>query len=379
MSNGLSLVVDGFIFQHQKRGGVSRVFSEILPRICDLDPRTNIKVVVSGKVMHPLPKHERISHVRLASLDDYLWPGRLWWPIENFQRELAFLPIGNNSKRKIWHSTYYTRSAVWRGPRVVTVHDLIHERFRQFYPGFRWEMVRNRMRKCVCEADLVICVSESTSNDLQQVYGTSPNKITVIPNGYSATLAKKGCKPTRLNLERPFLLNVGGRFAHPTFAYKNTSTLLESFRTWHRRDEFDLVLVSGQWSKDELRILSEMGLSESVFLVSNVNDCELAWLYQQASMYIHPSLCEGMGIPVLEAIANGCPLVASRIPSTTEIAGSIPFYFEAEETEELHSALDQGAGLDRDCDRTRDGKKVASGFSWCRTAKETAASYQMLV
>lgn len=378
MPSDLSLVVDGFIFQHQRRGGVSRVFSEILPRICDLDPRISIQVVVSGNVIHPLPKHKQIRHTRVASLDDYLWPKRVWWPIESFQRGLAFLPIGRNSRRKIWHSTYFTQSPGWRGPKVVTVHDLIHEKFRRNYPGYRWGMIINRMRRCVEEADLVICVSESTCSDLQEVYGTSPNKIRVIPNGHSGTFQGDVQRPRGLGFRRPFLLNVGGRFGHPAFAYKNTATLIESFKTWHRRNEFDLVFVSGHWSKEEHRLLAGAGMSEHVILVS-ANDSELAWLYQEASVYVHPSLCEGFGIPVLEAMANGCPVVASRIPSTTEIAGNIPFYFESEDVDELCSALDQAVGLGRDSDRTCDGKKVAESFTWCRTAKETFGAYQMLV
>lgn len=377
MSYYLRLVVDGYIYQRQKWGGVSRVFNEILPLICDLDPSATIDIPLLGKPIQALPQHERITHRKMVSFDDYLWPGRVWWPVQRYQRELALTPIRSGSRNKIWHSTYYTRCAAWRGPRVVTVHDLIHEKYKQYYPGLRWDMARNEMRRCIEEADLAICVSESTSADLQEVYGTPTSKIQVIPNGHSAVFGSDARRPRGLDF--PFLLNVGGRFGHPAFVYKGTRTLLEAFRKWHKRGKHKLLLVSGHWSREEQRIVSEMGLTANVRLLSNIDDRELAWLYRHASAYVHPSLHEGFGIPVIEAMANRCPVVASNIPSTNEIAGRVPVYFEAQNGEELGTALDIGCSIERDAERITEGLRIASGFSWHKAAKATIAAYRTLL
>ena len=113
-------------------------------------------------------------------------------------------------------------------------------------------------------------------------------------------------------------------------------------------------------------------------LLTGIADEELAWLYNQAVALVHPSLYEGFGIPLLEAMACGCPVVASRIPSTVEVAGDIPLYFEPAEPESLPAALDAICSEDGDSKRVKLGLEHVKQYSWDRTARETLEVYRAL-
>jgi alpha-1,3-rhamnosyl/mannosyltransferase len=101
-------------------------------------------------------------------------------------------------------------------------------------------------------------------------------------------------------------------------------------------------------------------------------------LYNQAAAFVHPSLYEGFGIPLLEAMACGCPVVASRIPTTREVAGDCPIYFDPMQPDELITALDVALAEGRNSERVRRGLEWVKQYSWDRTARETLQVYRAL-
>ena len=105
----------------------------------------------------------------------------------------------------------------------------------------------------------------------------------------------------------------------------------------------------------------------------------MCYLYNRALAFIYPSLYEGFGIPLLEAMACGCPIVASRIPSTIEVAGDCPVYFNPNDVEELISALDIIIPEGRNSKRTRSGLERVKKYSWQKTAEQTLEVYHSLV
>ena len=118
---------------------------------------------------------------------------------------------------------------------------------------------------------------------------------------------------------------------------------------------------------------------ELIVIDQNPDDKGLCKLYNGAAAFIYPSLYEGFGIPLLEAMSCGCPIIASRIPSTLEVAKDVPIYFEPLEVEQLLAALNQILEEGRESDRVRRGHQVTQEYSWNKTAQETLGVYQSLI
>jgi glycosyltransferase involved in cell wall biosynthesis len=231
------------------------------------------------------------------------------------------------------------------------------------------EAHRQQMRACLESADLIIAISQSTAEDLQGYYGTTPDKIRVVPLACSQHFRKLDA-PIPI---RPFLLYVGRR-AH----YKNFNRLLAAYAQWPMRTEFGLTVVGRAWKPDELRTMARLNISNSVQLLEHVDDEQLNSLYNQATAFIHPSFYEGFGIPLLEAMTCGCPVVASRITTALEVAGKCPYYFDPNNTEELIAALTAAATNGRTAPNVALGLERAAKFSWEKTAKMSLSVYREL-
>ncbi len=171
-------------------------------------------------------------------------------------------------------------------------------------------------------------------------------------------------------MTKPFILYVGGRIH-----YKNFDLLAQAFSIWPLREHFQLVVVGSALNTREEKKLRDLKIYESVCVVTGVDDALLCQLYNLAVAFVYPSLYEGFGIPLLEAMSCGCLIVASRIPTTEEIALDIPFYFDPTSVDELTQALTQ-ASRGKDMQRIEAGLKRAKMFSWDKTAQETLNVYQ---
>ena len=136
--------------------------------------------------------------------------------------------------------------------------------------------------------------------------------------------------------------------------------------------------VGKAWSKDEQRCMENLKIRDKVHLLTNIDDPDLCLLYNQAVAFVYPSLYEGFGIPLLEAMACGCPVIASRIPSTLEVAGEHPIYFEPAEVASLLEALDTALLEGRDSARVYSGLEWVKQYSWERTTEQTLEVYRTL-
>ncbi|MDH7487655.1 MAG: glycosyltransferase family 1 protein [Anaerolineae bacterium] len=365
----MRIAVDGLIYQLQSGGGISRLFSEILPRMCELDDSLRIALFTEGRLKQELPKHRHITHLAIPPMKRYLRPRGVWGPIiPEVRRFVRRLWIGHG-RGQIWHSTYYTLPEKWEGAQVVTVYDMIHERFGHLFQAPEAAEFRERKRACVWAAQRVICISQATSQDLQHLYGVDAARIHVIPPGRSEAFAPR--PSSRASPTAPFLLYVGSRAR-----YKNFHGLVKAYSAWPGRDEVRLVVVGQDWSMDESRLLQELWLAGRVHLLTDVDDEALCGLYNQAAAFVLPSLYEGFGIPLLEAMACGCPIVASRIPSTLEVAGDCPVYFEPAAMDSLWAALDLALSEGRDSTRVRQGLQRVQRYSWDQAAQQTLEVYR---
>lgn len=385
MAESLRVVVDGAIFEAEARGGISRVFHELLPRLSELDESLTLTLLYrAGALRQPLPSHPRIRPRWLPPLRRYLRPGRLWdrlipGGVRGLQDSLDARLVGSG-EGEVWHSTYFTLPPPgWRGAQVVTVHDMIYERFPHLFDDAWLESARARRERCVRAADAVIAISEATRSDLHRFHGIDRDRVLVVPHAHSPVFRRlegeAGAAPTPTG--RPFVLYVGNR-SH----YKSFDTLLEAYARWPGRAETDLVAVGGgAWSAEERARIRARSLDGSIHQMDGVPDETLCRLYNRAEAFVYPSLYEGFGLPLLEAMACGCPIVASDIPSTREVAGDVPLYFAPGDSDGLLAALaalDRAPGTDR-ADRVAGGLERAARFSWDTAAKETLAVYREVV
>ncbi len=376
MLGEMEVVVDGIIYQLQLRGGISRVFSEILPRMCSMDGSLRIYMLKQGRLKQSLPVHPHITFCSIPYINHCPYPRRLWEPIIRIANEsMRRLKVGSG-KNKIWHSTYYTIPKKWKGCLIVTVHDMIHERFPDLYNTKNDEQFRVVKKHCIQEADAVVCVSENTRRDLLYFYEVNADSVYVIPNAYSDVFKKRQTDniPAGISIEQPFLMYIGSRAC-----YKNFDLLIRAYSRWPQRKEINLLFVGGKlWSQSEQQVLTELGIENQVKLLRDINDKTLCYLYNKAVGFVYPSLYEGFGIVLLEAMACGCPIIASRIPSTVEMAGDCPIYFDPAEEDDLLNALDIALFQGRSSERIRAGLEKVKSYSWDKTATQTLKVYRAI-
>jgi glycosyltransferase involved in cell wall biosynthesis len=259
---------------------------------------------------------------------------------------------------------------------VVTVVDMIQEKIPHLFADARNDRLRERKRQCIQSAQAVICISETTRQDVLSIYGLPPERTHTVYLAHTTDfklLNGGGYSPGKL-VPEPFVLYVGARDE-----YKNFHRLIRAFQIWKGSQDIRLLAVGLPWTEEEQLLISELGLEGIVQVESRVDDAFLCWLYNHAMAFVYPSLYEGFGIPLLEAMACGCPIIASRIQSTREIAGEIPIYFDPVDIEEQVAALKQCVLEGRSSSRVKRGIDKASQFSWDRTAQKTLEIYKSLL
>lgn len=363
----MRLIVDSIIYSTPlPSGGVERVFNELLPRMCDLDPSLSIDFVTYWQLKQQLPSHSRIRHHDISSVPR---PKRFWGPV---YRELFYTLHLQRGRGALWHSTAYTYPKLWFGKQVVTVHDMIPERYRELFPNIQQNRVQGRKHECVQSADAVICVSETTRKDLVRFYGTDPDKCYVVPNAHSGIFrVMKTRERTDWPTYKPYLLYVGSRGV-----YKGFKELLHAYAQWSGRGEVDLVVVGSELSQTEQTLIAQLDIELYIHSLVNISDEQLVYLYNHAKAFVHTSYYEGFGLPILEAMACGCPVVASAIPTTFEVAGDVPVYFEPGDFEGMLRGVEQTLSEGRKTSRTSKGVKCASEYSWDRSARQTLEVYR---
>lgn len=366
--------VDGVVYQFQRRGGISRMHNEILPRMCELDPCLRIGIYLSGPSRQTLPSHPRISHYPPDAIYRLLGDGRLGRRLTRRLATASTWLTKRAAEGAIWHSTYYTRPPRPARAEVVTVVDMIHERFVDVFSGTEHDLIRARKQNCIVNANAIICISESTRDDLLTFYPSVAGNIHVVPLAHSDVFRLVNGLGGTSESRRPFLLYVGDRRGE----HKNVKGLLEAFAAWAPHYDIELVLAGSALDEEEQRDLERRQLTGRVRVVVDPDDAGLARLYHEARMLVYPSLYEGFGLPLLEAMACGCPIVASRIPSTREIAGECATYFDPRDPRSLVAALDVGLNARVDSAQVHAGLERARGYSWDKAAAGTLAVYKSL-
>jgi len=359
----MRLIIDGVIYAMQSVGGISRFHNEVLPRLCELEPNLHIDLFLSKPYPKALPSHPQIKRIHL--LRRGLRPSRVFMRLSPPINRL--IQARYTTSDGIWFSTYHTLPVRPVRAIVATVYDLVYERFPEMYCKPGEEMLRQRQKRHVEVADIVLCISETTARDVIDIYGVQRDKIRVVTLAPSPLFAPHIPDEmiVRPPTEKPFFLYVGNRKTH-----KNFKELLETYAQWPQRQQADIVAVGTPWTHEEKQRLVELGVCNQVHLLPYAHDEQLRHLYLQAVAFVFPSLWEGFGLPLLEAMACGCPVIASRIPSSVEVAGDHAVYFDLGMSDSLFAALELALTDGRNPARIQAGLTHASGFSWDLTARQ---------
>jgi glycosyltransferase involved in cell wall biosynthesis len=255
---------------------------------------------------------------------------------------------------------------------VLTHHDCLHERFPELFPDVK--NVLRAKKRLYAQADTIICVSESSRKDLLEFYPFDAAKTRVIYHGITPLPRDSGgTGKLRSPQRREYLLYVGSRAS-----YKNFAGLLKAFRESGLQNSLDLLVFGGgPLINAETALLAGLGLSNCVLSIPEVSDESLGEAYAAAKLFVYPSLCEGFGFPPLEAMAAGCPVLASNTSSIPEVCLDAPFYFDPLDLDSFVRGLLQAVN-DEDARRSAiaNGKRVAARYSWTRCGQETLALYR---
>ncbi|UCH42709.1 MAG: glycosyltransferase family 4 protein [Dehalococcoidales bacterium] len=269
----------------------------------------------------------------------------------------------------------FARYAMYsRNPFIVTVHDMI-----RFCFGFDQETVTEKLMlkldmRCIRRASHIITVSQRTKKDLIEHLRIPEAKISVIHNGIDHSVLRPGAVRA---MEKPYILYVGSERPR-----KNLTRLVEAFALLKKEfPGLKLVKVgepgrSREYRRSLMMKLDSLGITGDVIFTDHASEQELAAYYSSAVLLAYPSLYEGFGLPPLEAMACGCPVVASKVASLPEVVGDAGILIDPYDVDELARAMREVITDDRlREDMVARGLKQASRFSWEKTASQTQAVY----
>ena len=266
---------------------------------------------------------------------------------------------------EISHSLYYDWSqGIPRPPKVVTIHDMIHERFNV------GKTLRSLKKRAVAQADCLIAISKTTANDVRQFYTSAPVCV-VIPPGLSQTIIDLPKRP--LNADRRYLLYVG-----PRTGYKNFSILGDAIPRLARHG-LSLVLVGGGKLKpsEQHALRIALGNHSAVTHAQQPDDEELAHLYDGAAATVVTSRYEGFGLPLLEAMAHGCPVASSNSGSLPEVSAGHAEMFNADDPKACAAAIERA--IRKEPESLREAEAYARTHTWERSARQHTQLYESLV
>lgn len=366
----MRVLFDHQIFSHQRFGGASRYFHELM-NVFDQrgEPAFDLGVMRS-----PNQYLRDARYYRGRTSDRAGMAARFTTYARN---ELA-TRLAARRNPDVFHATFYipaTVRAARRSKLVITVLDMIPERFPEYFPatGLYGRFVTRRWiegKRLLCErADAILAISEHTKADVVSFYGIDPARITVTHLGNR--LADSGDAAAPAGFPARYVLFVGTRNT-----YKNFGVVLEAIATLDDPAIGLACVGGGAFDAGERAQIERLGLAARV-VQRDVADSELAACYAHALAFVFPSRYEGFGIPILEAFACGCPALLANASCFPEIAGDAARYFDPDDATALGSALAEVIADRAVAEALRaKGRDRARAFTWEATARRTADVYR---
>jgi glycosyltransferase involved in cell wall biosynthesis len=361
----MKVLLDPQIFISQKFGGISRLFVEVWKNSV-----SNNEIDIKCPLIYSENYHLNESGLEPKNMFTVLHKfnfkgsGR----IKDFLKSFSIKKAKKNLKAQqfdVFLSTYYDPYFLDHlndKPFVLTVYDMIHEIFPEH---FSLDTKTIPQKKLLIEkADKIIAISKQTKKDLLKFYpNISPAKVDIVY--LSQTIIDNGTSIAG-QLPSNFILFVGNRGG-----YKNFRLLAETAVPFLKKDQSLHIVCAGggKLSGQEIKMLEGLGIRNNV-MQREYKDSELASIYKAAKMFVFPSAYEGFGIPTLEAMKCGCPVILADSSCMPEIGSEAAMYFESDNASSLENAIDRmlkDESLRKEF--VQKGFKRANEFSWENTAK----------
>ncbi len=352
-----------------RRAGIHNYIYKILDNIPLAEPNWEYTVFLANKARLEAKygfKAKRSHWPTDRRIVRILWEQSVWPIVAKF------------GKFDLLHSMAFVLPILGKTPSVVTVYDLSFIHFPENFPKLQQTYLYSQTARSCRKARRVITISEASRQDVHKLLSVPLENIDVVAPGVEQIYRPY---PTgqieefriEKGLSRNVILHVGT--LQPR---KNIPLLLRAVAEIGRSD-VDLVLVGGKgWLYEQIfDLVGQLGLTEQVHFIGYVPDEELPIWYNLASLLAFPSVYEGFGLPVVEAMACGTPVVAARSSSIPEAGGSAALYFEPGNMKELTGHMTAILENPQLADELGEvGKKQSRRFSWERAGRETAQVYQ---
>jgi len=365
----MKIVFDFKIFSHQKFGGPSRYFFNLFENLSSINKDTYVSNITY--INYYLSKSNFKKNIFGIYLPKVKY---LNYYLNKINKNFSYRNI-SKIKPDILHTTdYFNAPSDNIRPLIVTVHDLIHEIFHDEFGKTK----DYRPKKDILRiADHIICVSENTKKDLINIYNIDSKKISVVYHGNSFETVDQSFDETSIKKNNNYFLYIGSRKR-----YKNFFTFVKAFKKNKEiYENYNIVCIGGGNLLDsEKKKLAEENINlKKIIIHQSYDDSALHSLYKNACALIYPSLYEGFGMPILEAMALNCPVICSDTSSMLEVSGDAALTFSPLSYEDLSDKMFKIIS-----DSVLRKKLIIEGiqqskkFTWKKCANETLSVYNKL-
>lgn len=364
------IAYDSQIFRLQRNGGISKYFVRLIENLHLIANDVSISLV-AGITQN---EHLLNSKVKYYGLNFETTKRKFiynrYYNFSDSYNQFIERKILSRNDVDIVHQTYngYELFKNKKAKTVITIHDLIYEKYPNNFEDT--EDYLKRKKEAIRNADHIICVSKHTQNDFLSYYDIDKNKTSVVYHGVDKVEADG-----KRMVNEPYVLFVGKRGG-----YKNFEKAIKAFSASKLVKDFKFVCFGGgHFNKHETNLISSLGLGHKILMVSG-SDSFLASLYQNAFLLLYPSIYEGFGLPVLEAMTNNCPVICSNGSSLPEVTNNAALLIDSSNIDAIIDGLNkiyENNHLRNELIKL--GNENVSKFSWNKTAKETLNVYKRLI
>jgi glycosyltransferase involved in cell wall biosynthesis len=366
----MKVLFDHQIFCIQRYGGASRYYTELLKHL----PR---------EVWDTTIRFSFNEHLKQANLMDFSLPVP-----RNYVKGLSSLLdyvnrpytkyVLNKGSYDVFHQTHFgnwcLKSLVDGKSMVTTFHDMIHVRFAHLYQdvGINPEAIVSQQRASLARSNKIIAVRQYTKNDLVEYWSIDPANIQVIHHGIEFIGVDK-LEGSRV-LGYPYVLFVGERQI-----FKNFNRFAQAMHLVMKKHPFLRIVCTGKaFNFSEIELLKNLSILDRTIHIE-ANEQLLKRLYRDAELFVFPSLSEGFGMPILEAMVHGCPVVLSRASCFPEVAGTAGVYFDPLQVEDMGIVIEKML-VDESLKKQQIklGYERVNSFSWSSTAEAHMKLYTEL-
>ncbi len=360
--NGYEAVVPRFGFDEDglpNRVGSSEVCFQLLCQLYKVDQKNNYTVYLPFAPTSDLPQETQRWQYKII-------PSKRLWTLFALQKS-----VKKDSLDLFFNPTHYSPFFL-NCPQIITILDVSYKYFPELFKKKDLYKLSLWGKYSVKSASKILTISEHSKDDIIKEYGVSPSKIAVLHVGIKDEVVSKMTKEEfskKYKVNSPYVLFVGT--IQPR---KNIKKLIEAFsKVADKNKDVNLIIVGKKgWMYEEiLESDKEFGVENRVLFLHDVSNDELPYFYKNAECFVLPSLYEGFGLPVLEAMKYGCPVVTSNVSSLPEAGGEAALYVNPNDASDIFEKIDKVLN-----DKSLREKMIKKGhdqvkkFSWEKAAKE---------